>query len=345
MPLLLRQPTEIIVAVFEWLDVPDILSLRASCRQLHTVVHGLEQSLCAAYRGWLKQQYAGVQWLASTDEPQNDLMSYIGLQNRHSSIWQLSGVVSKHVVSHLEFEVASEKPTLTDLRARKEGRLRHALFPYLFMLNIFLENLGQVVFEADEAFAEWDDDEYLSASDVFLMDQQILIEGLCDSAASIIGVDAALSILEAVCPVSVMTRSKSFPFASVQRIMLARGLLPFATLLASTDTDGQWTALARASESVLQRHQPALHGQALPTIHHLCISRCYVPEPTRHRSWRVTNQFLNRQDIWYKAAASVFRRVYGSDIDEEDNGPNQWILRAIAEPNDIAYTFGSWRVP
>lgn len=346
LPLLLRQPTEIIIAVFQWLEVPDILNLRASCRQLHTVVHGLEKSLCATYRGWLKQKHAGVQLLASTKEPQNDLISYIGLQHRHSNIWQLSGVLSKHVISKLNFETASEKPTLTDLRLKKEGRLQHVLFPYLFMLNIFLENLGQVIVEADEAFAEWDDDDYVSAIDVFFLDQQLLIEGLCDSAASILGIDAALSILTGVCKansMSLKTRSKTYPFASVKRILLARGLLPFATLLAA-DQDARRTALDQASESVLWRHRPELHGKALPTIHHLCISRWWIPEPTRRRPWTITNQFFNRQDVWHKAAFSVLRRVHGHKIDEQDNGTDEWIIRAIGEPNDIAYTLADWRV-
>lgn len=351
--LLLQQPTEIITAVLRWLEVKDLLNLRVSCRQLHMLLHALEQSFCAAYCGQLKQEYAGLRLLASIHEDKTDLMSYIELQHRHSGIWALSGVLSKHVLSKLNFQVTAEKATLTDLRVRKSGRLQKALFPYLFMLNNFLESLRQVIVEADEAFAEWDDDIYMSANDVFLLDQQHLVKVLCDSTASILGISAAHSILVGVCTarsVGIKIRPSSYPFATVKRIMLTRGLLPFAALLADDQDDAaRRIALNRASESVLpesvgQLYQPGLHGNALKTIHHLDISRSYVPEPRRHRPYRVTNKFLDRQNVWDKAAFAVLRRVYDPEIDQQSEDADEWVLRAIAEPSDVAYSLADWRV-
>jgi hypothetical protein len=340
---LLQSPTEILTAVLQWLDDQDILNLRLSCRRLHVVVHSSAQHLYAAYSGHLRSEHGG---LRHAEEQVDNLMSYLSLRRRHADIAALARVLSDHLIAKLTIQASSDKAADANMRLSKAATVRRVLFPYLFNLDVFLENLQRVITEAEEAFADWDNETYVSAHDVFLLDQQHLISGMCAKAGPILGISAVHSLMMGVCKAKSLgprARSSTYPFASIKRLMLERGLSRLTLILAEEDHQKRLATFNRTCELLVKRDRPELH--ILPTIHHLDVRRDFRPAQPSRRPSKIVEKFYDRQDIWQKAAFAVLQRDFGSEFSEHSDSTDDWLMSAITTSGDPVLALGDWRVP
>jgi hypothetical protein len=345
--LLLKQPTEITTAIFFWLDIRDLLNVRISCKRLHRLVHDLSQSLYAHMSSCLRQKYGKSLHLLPPRE-EVDLASFIELQSSCLSILKLAEVLADHVASQLIISAASDKTIEFTLRSEKAGILQRQLFPYLFTLNRFLDGLGRLLAEADQALADWDDDIYVAAEDMFLLDQQDLVKSVCPDAESISGVSAAMTILLVVCKAKGLgprTRAPVYPFPSIKRLMLLKGLRPFAELLEESDRDARRARFGRAGQAVLRVYQAeACHSNA-PGIQPLDMVKCLLPTRSPRRPTGVIEQFLKGQNIWHKAACTILLRDFAIEVYQGHNSADAWIMKAIAQCSDPDLKLGDWHVP
>ena len=186
----------------------------------------------------------------------------------------------------------------------------------------------------EEAFADWDDDMLLSLHDVYDLDQQRIIEDFspCNE-ETIKNVTAASTVLLAVAKsrkLSLSSKSLKYPFASLKRILISTGLLSVPKILSPSDSDTERRKrLIQVNEAVwgLKGRRPVeYHGLRLRSIRHLETERIrYLGKPATNRSYRTKNWFVDRQDVWTKAAFQCFSvwaqllhflriRMFGSDM-------------------------------
>lgn len=347
LPQLLAGPNEIKAAVLRWLDVEDILNLRISCRRLHMLIHDLAQNLYADHFGRLKKMH-GALGLPEKHVPEADLTSYIELLHRHSYIWELAGVLSNHLTSKVKIQGSDNKVADVNLRLKKASLLQKALFAHLFILDRFLDRFRNILAKADEAFADWDSETYLSAHEILLLDQQHLIVPLCGSPATILGVGAAHSILMGVCRAKTLgprVRSPTYPFASIKRLMIGRGLAPFAEILNERDHAARLVILGRACEQLIRPCQVKQHTYTIQSVQHLDIARYSIPGAQTHRPCKVIEKFLERQDIWQKAAFAVLQRGFSLEPSQLYDNTDDWIMETVAEAGDPSLSLGDWIAP
>jgi hypothetical protein len=350
---LLGQPPEIVGEVLQWLDLRDLLSLRIANRKLHELVHHHEKSICARFCRRLQRENCALQLPVKIHGLTNDLLFYIELQRRYTAIRELAHLLCTHIVSRIQFRhPGAEKEELETWRSTKVSKMHRLLFPALFLLNNFLECLHSVFLSGEEDFANWDDDMLLSLHDVYDLDQQRIIEDFspCDE-ETIQSVTAIYAILLGVLKarkLSLGSKSPKYPFASLKRIMLSCGLLPFPDILkpSNDDTDRRYK-LIQASEDVWYHKARKFIESTVPrlrSIHHLKIERVhYLGEIARNRSHNARNCFVERQDIWNKAAFAVFQRLGSSESFPSDT--DEWIKHAIVEPGDPTIDLGDWKAP
>lgn len=343
---LLQLPAEIVTAVLSWLDEGDLLNLRLSSKCLHCLVHDLASALYGSYIRQLKRSH-GPLLQPGVAVQDISLISYLDLRARSSMIWTLAGVLSAHVASNLQLGDAVVKANEDAIRARKGDLLQQQLFPYLFCLDGFLGDLCQGLAQAGEALSSWDDELYVAATDLLFLDQQQMVSSVCSDVTSIIGVSAALKILLGVCKAKQLgpkARSPTYPFASVKRIMLARGLKPFAKLLQET-TAPQCFKFKRAGEAVLRTHQPVQRASNLLHLRRLDVGVHYFSVAAYQRPVEVTEKFLEGQNIWQNAACTVLQRDFAVDPAQHDKSIQAWILHIVTEPGDSTLQVGDWQSP
>ena len=350
---LLDQPPEIVGEVLQWLGLTDLLSLRITNRRLHFLVHNHEKSICARFVRRLQRQNSALQLPIKIHGLANDLLFYIELQRRYSAIHELSVLLSRHVISKIKIRhPAPEKPDDQEWRERKVSRLQQRLFPALFLFTNFLECLHSVYMSGEEAFADWDDDMLLSLHDVYDLDQQRIIEDFspCNK-ETIKNVTAASAVLLGVAKsqkLSLSSKSLKYPFASLKRILISTGLLSVSKILSPGHSDTERrNRLIEVNEAVwgLKGRRPVEYrGLRLQSIHHLETERIQcVGTPPTNRSYRTKNWFVDRQDVWTKAAFAVFQRLGSTDAFPPDT--DAWIRRSIAEAYDPVYDLIDWRAP
>ena len=262
-------------------------------------------------------------------------------------------LLSKHVISRIKTRhPAPEKAEDQEWRERKISRLQQRLFPALFLFNNFLECLYSVYMSGEEAFADWDDEMLLSLHDVYGLDQQRIIEEFspCD-VETIKNVTAASAVLLGVAKsrkVSLSTKSPKYPFASLKRMLVHSGLLSIHQILkpSNSDTDRR-NLMVLASEGIWQskgRRPVHYNGLRLRSIHHLETERShFLGEAPTNRCHKARNWFVDRQDVWTKAAFAVFQRL--GSIEPFPPDTDTWIRYSIAEAYDPVYDFGDWKSP
>ena len=204
----------------------------------------------------------------------------------------------------------------------------------------------------EEAFADWDDDMLLSLHDVYDLDQQRIIEDFspCNE-ETIKNVTAASTVLLAVAKsrkLSLSSKSLKYPFASLKRILISTGLLSVPKILSPSDSDTERRKrLIQVNEAVwgLKGRRPVeYHGLRLRSIRHLETERLrYLGKPATNRSYRTKNWFVDRQDVWTKAAFSVLQRLGSTTTFPPDT--DVWIRHGIAEAYDPVYDLGDWKSP
>ncbi|RMZ82873.1 hypothetical protein DV737_g1856, partial [Chaetothyriales sp. CBS 132003] len=351
---LLEQPHELIGEVVRWLELKDLLNLRITSRSLHQLVHSHEQAICARYYGRLRHQHAALQLPVSLRGFPNDLVSYIELQHSYEPIHQLSLAFSHHIATKLRLE--SPLPTKEvecRWRERKTLLLHRQLFPWLFALNSFLESLRNVFIRGDEDFATLSDSTYLSLQDVYDLDQQHIIQDVYSwSRKSIVNITAALGVfigIAAAKRLALESKAPEYPFASVKKILIFRGLVPFKAILCrpSHDATGRTEALVAASRRVMHGAGPRRIVDLklpLPSIHHLDTDRLEAPAQQSSRGTNIGNAFVGRQDLWYKAAYAVVQR---KDMPRSSFPPNtdKWLCKMLKETDDPPFSLSAWTKP
>jgi hypothetical protein len=347
---LLNQPPELVGAMLQWLEVPDLLNLRLTNRTFHSLIHSHEASICGRYRRQLQREHRAFQLPPVVHVPRNDLLHYIDLHRRYSAISILADRISKHVVKHIDIHRPKLDKAQEELWcSKKVTKLRAELFPALFVYNNFLECLYAVHLRGEDEFSTWDADEILALIDVYNLDQQRIIENL--DVETIKSVSAAASIFFGSLRwnrVSVSMRSHKYPFATVKRILLASGVLPFVDILAPGSSDHDMRAkLVEASDKIWlgTGRTPVVHQQgSLDSIHHLRTDRLHQKiSNSPFANHKVQNRFIERQDIWGAAALTVLQRLDASETPLPD--PNQWLRQTLAEPGDPTFALGKWNSP
>ncbi|RMZ78770.1 hypothetical protein DV738_g3655, partial [Chaetothyriales sp. CBS 135597] len=336
---LLEQPHELIGEVLLLLDLKDLLSLRITSRRLHQLVHSHEQAICARYYSRIRHEHAAALQLPVTLRGlPNDLTSYIELQRRYEPIHQLSLAFSQHIAMKLQLRVPfPTKETEWRWRERKTLVLHRQLFPNLFALNGFLESFRTVFMLGEQDFAGLSDDEYLCLQNVYDFDQQHIIEGVYSwSTKSIVNITAALQVflgIAAANRLSLKSRSPRYPFASVKKILIFCGLMPFKSILCCTSQHGTnpTEQLISASERVVHNGRAKDLKPPLSSIHHFDTTRLEeAPTEQSSRGITVRNAFVDRQDLWTNAACAVAQRKgvrhgFPPNI-------NEWLRSKLEEP-------------
>ncbi len=350
---LLEQPNELIAEVVQWLDLKDLLSLRITSRKLHELVHGHEEGICAGYCRRLRQEHHALQLPTRIHGLTNDLLFHIELQHRYEPIRQLSLTLSDHIAMKMRLRSPlPEKVGEGPWRVRKRLKLHYNLFPWLFAFNSFLECLKQVFIKGDEAFSCLDDDTYLSMHNIYDLDQQQIIEDLQPDDEETIGhITTAFAILLGVAAakkLSLNSKSPKYPFASIKRIMIYRGVVPLDGILSQfiTDDSKRQKAIIAASERVMNvggRKTVTYRKPPLRSIRHLDTQRLQASDAPSSRRIDVRNWFVDRQDVWYKAAFAVVQRK-GLTQDFPPNNAD-WIRSMLAEEDDPEFDVGDWNKP
>lgn len=350
---LLDQPTEVVGEALQWLDLKDLLTLRITNRRLHYLVHDHEKSICARFVTRLQRQHSALQLPNKISGLTNDLLFYIELQRRYSAIQDLSMLLSQHVISRIKMRhPVPEKAVDLEWRERKVSRLQQQLFPALFLFNNFLECLHTVYLSGEEAFATWNDELLLSLHDVYDLDQQRIIEDFspCNE-ETIRNVTAASAVVLGVAKsrrLSLSSKGLKYPFASLKRVLVSTGLLSLSKILIPGTSDMerrnnliQVNATVWASKG---RRPVEYYGIRLQSIHHLKTERVqYLGKPPKNRSYGTKQWFVDRQDVWTKAAFAVYQRLGSTDSFPPDT--DAWIRHGIAEAYDPVYDLSDWTTP
>ncbi|RMZ88052.1 hypothetical protein DV736_g4715, partial [Chaetothyriales sp. CBS 134916] len=237
-------------------------------------------------------------------------------------------------------------------RERKRLHLHRQLFPWLFALNGFLESLRIVFIQGDQDFASLSDKAYLALKDVYDLDQQHIIESVYSwSDESIVNITVALEVfigIAAAKRLSLESKAPKHPFSSVKKILIFRGLMPFKEILCrfSHDASSQREELIVASERLMHGGGPRRIVDLkppLPSIHHLHPARLEAPTEQSSRGVVVRNAFVDKQDLWYKAANAVVqrkgvRRGFPPNTDE-------WLRKVLKETDDPPFNLSAWTKP
>ncbi|RMD41110.1 hypothetical protein DV735_g4029, partial [Chaetothyriales sp. CBS 134920] len=348
---LLEQPHELIGEVVVLLDLKDLLNLRITSRRLHQLVHSHEQAICARYYSRIRHRHAaGLQLPTALRGLPNDLTSYIELRRRYEPIHQLSLAFSHHIAMKLRLKTRfPTKEAECRWRERKSLRLHRQLFPGLFALNSFLESLRTVFIRGEHDFASLSNKEYLCLQGVYDFDQQHIIEEVYSwSRENIVNITTAFQVfigIAAANRLSLASKAPRYPFASVKRILIFCGLMPFQTILCCTSqhTTNQTKELISASERVGHSDgaRPVVDPKSrLPSIHHLDTHRLEPPIEQSSRGVTVRNVFVDSQDLWTSAACAVAqrkgaRRGFPPNIDD-------WLWRKLKEADDPSFALGAW---
>lgn len=351
---LLTQPTELIGDILQWLDLKDLLNLRRVNHTLHALVHCHEKSICARYCRQLQREHRALQLPTKIYGLTNDLLFYIELHRRYRAIYSLACLLSSHIISRIQVQHPDlDKVQIEQWRSRKADRLTNALFPALFLYNNFLECLYATHVRSEGHFSTWEAEELLTLHDVYDLDQQRIIEDFdpCTEEV-IIDVSAASSILLGSMKskrVSMSMRASKYPFATVKRVLLASGILPFIDILSPNSSAGDLrTKLDQASEDIWRGkgRKPVTYDIKLKSIHHLRTERLYqISAGSEMSNHKVQNRFIERQDIWNKAAFAVVQRLGSAEALPLLEDTHQWLRLKMAEPGDPTFSIGNWRIP
>lgn len=348
------QPTELIGDILQWLDLKDLLNLRIANHALHELVHSHEKIICARYCRQVQREHHALQLPSKIYGSTNDLLFYVELHRRYTAIYSLAHLLSSHVLGRIQVQrLDADKVQVEQWRSRKTERLTKVLFPALFLYNNFLECLYAVHVRSEEAFSTWDADELLSLHDVYELDQQRIIEEFSPCTQEVIrDVSAASVILFGTMKakrLSMSMRSGTYPFATVKRVLLTSGLLPFVAMLSpTTSANDVRMKLNQASEDLWQEkgRKPVVYETELRSIHHLRMERlCQTTVRTAMGNSKVQNRFIERQGIWDAAAFAVLQRLGPIETFPPLTDANHWLRLKIAEYGDPSFSIGNWRVP
>ncbi|KPI41119.1 uncharacterized protein AB675_8060 [Cyphellophora attinorum] len=334
--LLIRQPPEIRAKVLEILEVKDLLTLRRVNHALHELIHEHEAGLCASYRRTRPRTMPSI---SPVHGNARDLIFYIDLKQQDVRMWHLAHVLVDYYYPQSNEEGVADKVRDHVTRDKKRLSFRQVLFRAMFMLDNFLEALCVVMNDADEAFKDWDDDTYLGAVDVFMLDQQHIIEDLAQTPQDVVDMLAAWKLLLAMCDAKKLKftlHAPHVPFASIKRIVLYCGLSVLSELLeGSQDVAVRRNLLGemcgRASRYWNARDTTSLLGNPpLDSIHHLAVDRHRMAGYCSRRASRVVNKFVETQDIISQAAFSVLQRESNISDPEAGTQPSTWASAVLS---------------
>ena len=192
----------------------------------------------------------------------------------------------------------------------------------------------------------------LALHDVYDIDQQRIIEDFspCNE-DTIRNVTAASRVLLGVAKsrkLYLTSKSPRHPFASLKRILVSSGLLLIPQLLNPSvqDTDRR-DELIHASDYIWKakgRKPVEYKSPRLRSIHHLETERVQsLGELHPNRSQKGRNWFVERQDIWLKAAFAVVQRQGSIQTFPPDT--DVWLRHSMAEAYDPVYDLGDWTTP
>lgn len=263
----------------------------------------------------------------------------------------IAQILANQITPHVTPITPIEKIALEAARNTKTILLRQALVPVLFSLNHFLEALREVVVDGEAALATWNDELYMSAVDLFMLDQQHILQQY--TAKDIRNMSIVWVIFLGVCKarrLGLSTRSAKYPLATVKRILIHRGLTAFAEVLAPGIDDARRRELLDRACGQLDHRKRSVTARLedpLTTIHHLDLKHLSATEPAVQRSYKVVNKFIDRQDILLKAAFAVLQRLGKVDSHTGWLDSNAWILKKtrIRGESESLYMLTGWTAP
>lgn len=346
---MLSQPTEIITRILEDLSIRDLFSLRQVSHRFHALVHEHEMAISTSASTVLQRRHPSMKLSVRVHGPPRDLMYYADLQRRFRLCWDLSRILTAHLISHLSYGPINDKESLESMRKSRVKPLGEALLAAIFSLNNFLDCMRLVVAEGEKLFATWDDETLIAATDIFMLDQQQIIQELCPSPESVKDLALAWIVLQGVCKsrrLGLNLRSPTYPFATLKKIILYGGLDSMHKLLTSSqDVAVRRNLLKEVSDSmqVVERRHPQA---PLESIHHL-VERSSVPPAATLRAYKVMNKFIDNQDILSRAAFAILQRHGEADHTMQYADPARWIASKIClDGEDPAqFVLTGWATP
>ena len=346
--LLLLQPLEIRLLILSWLEGKDLLSLRSVSHVYHDMIHHSERALCIA----LAERIAKAHDLSGISLTVPNYSAFLRLSRQYSAICKLATTVATRISGYVALTAhASGSIVLEHWRKKAAARLRGRLARALIILQQYLDYLLEVLANNEEHLRSLTEDDYTSLHNIFDFDQQKFLadymSGLTET--DFVDVTAALGIFSSTCKarsVPFELKSSAFPFPSIRKILVYKGLAPFAELLSvDTTREQQANLLRRLSTSIAQLRvsaTPAWTGPLLDTIHHIDTDG-----QSRHlhydvkRSSRARDSFVGQQDIWDRAARVLMMSKLGRFPNLES--PSIWITNVVlADEKETGMTLKTW---
>lgn len=365
-----KQPTEIVGLILSWLAVKDLLNLRITNHSLHNLVHDHAESTCSKVCSRLQSVSPAIRLATNIHSSKRDLLFCIKLSRRYHLISEVSTLLSERLVRSIKlYPPFADSKEASVWHTRKERLLQRRLLPALFVLNNFLESLRLTFALGEHHFADLSDEEYMQLKDVYSLDQQHLIEQLehCDQ-RMMCDITHAFFVLNLICTSSATGTvlpldHVAFPRTPFKRILVMRGLLPFASFLKPTtesnNTEGRVVAKFTVNDELWRGEyfkSIRLAKPPLVSVHHLHTDNGVPPDlhnlanNSRLRSRGALANFTEEQDIWLGPAAVVAQRKYtdpqassenktgaGAWLELDNNSTNQYFADILREDGDPSF--------
>jgi len=352
--LLLQQPTEIRNLILNSLDSRDLLTMRATSRTLHDLIHESSTPLCLSFY----EHNSRIHHLPLTPLNTPNLSAFFRMSSRYKSACEVATIIALRIAQYLSTRATRDDNAALEIWRRKvisrlERRLKRSLIILQIYLNFMLDNMN----ENEGNLEPLDDDEYTGLHNIFLFDEQSFLQRNMPmlTETDFIDVTAALEILKLMCKgrcVPFRMKSPAHPFTSVRHILMVKGLAPFTELLAKDVSLAQQEALLRRlSRNIGQSRRShsasnvASPCSSLNALDGYWQSRDICFDLKRSNSAR--DRFISHQDIWDKSArAFMMPRLERAP---KTQAATVWIQKLCVEGDEKAresdILIGDWDQP
>lgn len=316
--LLLQQPSEIRAMILNNLEAVDLLSLRATSRTLHNLIHDSSRGLCLG----LCEHIAKTHGLYHIPINLPDLSAFFRMSHRYNSACEVATIIAERVARHVSMMgIRGDKSALDTWRKKKRLRLERRMKRSLIILQVYLMFMQNNMNDNEGNLEPLNDDEYTSLHNIFLFDDQEFLRehmsGLTEE--DLMEVTAALDVLKLICRgrcVPFRMKSPAHPFTSVRQILILKGLAPFTELLNKDASLAQQEAILRRLSRNNGLYRRSYAGPdtdpPCPSLHILdgyWQSRKVMFD--LKRSNKARDRFIDNQDIWDKSARGLMMLKLG----------------------------------
>lgn len=354
---LLGLPAEIRLCVLFWLEPSDILNLRAASHALHELVHESESAICHAFPRRVAASYG-------ITLPRISLHAFsacIRQDLKYSAIAECAQFASQRITAfarHVKY--SGDKEGLEKWRLRQVPHLTARITRSFILLQCFLDLFKEILVTNDHYFRCLTDDDYIALRNVYDLDQQNSLEAHMSwlTEQDFYDISCALGILHSICRarnVPFKRKGHTYPCASVRSILILQGIPAMWELWPRhVHPKKQCEKMNQLNMKLSPHQQPEWCKRStrepLKSIHHLNgydeIQEFFHEKITHFGDSRSQEVFLERQDLWHRAARAFMMRKLGRQLGHQST--TTWIQLAVVDgtpskPSDV--TLGPWDLP